>query len=83
MRTRIKNYKKVDTNYEIDSINEQKMRMRRVFNYRRRQLESVGYTILPNKSNNISLKDRFIPNKLVDNYYNIEFKLFKTVSDIV
>ena len=82
MRTRI-NYKKVNTTYEVQAINEQRMKMRRVFNYRRRQLESIGYTILPNKSNNISLIDRFIPNKLVDNYYNIEFKLFKTVSDIV
>ena len=80
MRTRI-NYKKVNTKYEVQAINEQRMKMRRVFNYRRRQLESVGYTILPNKSNNISLIDRFIPNKLVDNYYNIEFNLFKTASD--
>jgi hypothetical protein len=82
MRTRI-NYKKVNTTYEVQAINEQRMKMRRVFNYRRRQLESFGYTIVPNKSNNISLIDRFIPNKLVDNYYNIEFNLFKTASDIV
>jgi len=68
-------YEKININYEINKINARSNKEFEHFNYKKQYLINKNYTVVSNKSTEISLIDRIIPNKLVDKYYLFERKI--------